>query len=88
MDAEITEAFAKVFDRLNTACEGVVRIDQLLKDKLHDEPCSNLTAHLQGHKAVTTDWRRALIGGFVKLVVIAIVAVVSSIITAKIKGGP
>lgn len=87
MDAQTTKAFDKVFDKLNTTRETVVRIDQLLKDKLHAEPCNNMIAHLQDHKSVKRDWRKAIIGGAVKLVIIAIVAAVTVIITIHKCGG-
>jgi hypothetical protein len=87
MDTQTTKAFDKVFDRLNTTCETVVRIDQLLKDKLHAEPCDNMTAHLQDHKSAKRDWRKAIIGGVVKLIIIAIVAAVTVIVTVHKCGG-
>jgi len=87
MDAATTKLMAEIFTKINGVCVTVARIEERLSIQLHESPCDDMTAHLQDHNNVKRDWRQAIIGGVVKLVVIAIVAAVSVIITTRIQGG-
>ena len=84
--AEVTkEDINRIYDKMQPIAEGLVRIEERLKNMPQPapRPCSTLTEHLEAHKENKSRWQTPLVSNVIGLVRMGLVALVTWLLTRQ-----